>query len=94
MGIKDPVIDELIDLVIEAPDRDSLIQRTRALDRVLLWGHYVVPHWHLGKWWLAYWDKFDRPKALPKFSPGFPDIWWVDAQRSQALAAKRGQARN
>ncbi len=94
MGIKDPVIDELIDLVIEAPDRDSLIQRTRALDRVLLWGHYVVPHWHLGKWWLAYWDKFDRPQALPKFSPGFPDIWWVDSTRLSALATKRGQARN
>ena len=70
MGIKDPVVDALIDLVIEAPDRESLVQRTRALDRVLLWGHYLVPHWHLGKWWLAYWDKFDRPKALPPFSPG------------------------
>ncbi|MSP48236.1 MAG: ABC transporter substrate-binding protein [Alphaproteobacteria bacterium] len=90
MGIKDPVIDELIDLVIEAPDRASLIQRTRALDRVLLWGHYVVPHWHLGKWWLAYWDKFDRPATLPKFSPGFPDIWWIDGARAAALAAKRG----
>lgn len=94
MGIKDPVVDALIDLVIEAPDRESLVQRTRALDRVLLWGHYLVPHWHLGKWWLAYWDKFDRPKALPPFSPGFPDIWWIDNARAAALAAKRGQSRN
>ncbi len=90
MGIKDPVVDALIDLVIEAPDREALIQRTRALDRVLLWGHYLVPHWHLGKWWLAYWDKFDRPKKLPPFSPGFPDIWWIDNARAAALSAKRG----
>ena len=47
IGIKDPVIDELIDLVIMAPDRQSLVTRTRALDRVLLWGHYVIPSWHL-----------------------------------------------
>ena len=38
--------------------------------------------------------EFDRPKALPPFSPGFPDIWWVDNVRAAALAAKRGQARN
>ncbi|MGH6886498.1 MAG: extracellular solute-binding protein, partial [Geminicoccales bacterium] len=42
-GIKDPVVDELIELVIQAPTRESLVQRTRALDRVLLWGHYVIP---------------------------------------------------
>src|SRR3546814_10119881 len=42
-GIKDPVVDELIELMISAPSRESLIQRTRALDRVLLWGHYVIP---------------------------------------------------
>src|SRR4029453_5754130 len=45
IGIKDPIIDELIDLVIMAPDRQSLITRTRALDRVLLSGHYVIPSW-------------------------------------------------
>jgi len=93
MGIQDPVVDALIDLVIEAPDRDSLVQRTRALDRVLLWGHYIVPHWHLGSWRLAYWNKFSRPAALPKYNPGFPDIWWVDAAKAATLATRRGQTR-
>ena len=45
-GIKDPVVDELIELVISAPSRKSLVARTRALDRVLLWGYYVIPNWH------------------------------------------------
>ena len=46
-GIKDPVVDQLIELLIKAPTRESLIHRTRALDRVLLAGHYLVPAWHL-----------------------------------------------
>src|SRR5262249_4100906 len=46
-GVRDPVVDRLIELVISAPDRPALVARTRALDRVLLWGHYVIPHWHI-----------------------------------------------
>ena len=47
VGIKEPVIDELIELVIAAPDRESLVDRVRAFDRVLLWNHFVIPHWHI-----------------------------------------------
>ena len=64
-GIKDPVVDRLIDLVIAAPDRPALVARTRALDRVLLWGHYVIPHWHLRTFRVVYWDKFARPAVSP-----------------------------
>ena len=61
IGIKDPAIDQLIDQVISAPDRESLITRTRALDRVLLWNHLVIPHWHLPYARIAYWKKFNYP---------------------------------
>lgn len=91
MGVKDPVLDELIDLIIAAPDRDQLIARTRALDRVLLWGHYVIPQFHSGMWYLAHWDKFSHPPKLAKYSPGFPGTWWFDSGKASALAAKRGQ---
>jgi microcin C transport system substrate-binding protein len=47
MGIQNPAIDALISHVIHAPDRESLVTNTRALDRALLWGHYVIPHWHI-----------------------------------------------
>ena len=90
-GIKDPVVDELIDLVIAAPDRPSLITRTRCLDRVLLWGHYVIPQWHIQAFRVAYWNKFGRPAVAPKYALGF-DTWWVDAALAAALPA-RGQAR-
>ena len=46
IGIKNPAIDKLIDKIILAKDREELVAATRALDRVLLWNHYVVPQWH------------------------------------------------
>ena len=91
IGIKDPAIDKLIDLVIAAPDREQLIARTRALDRVLLWNHFAIPNWHVQSYRIAYWDKFGHPPKLAKYSPGFPDTWWFDSGRASALAAKRGQ---
>lgn len=87
-GISDPVVDELIDLVIQAPDRESLVAATRALDRVLLWGHYVIPHWHIRSFRLVYWDKFGRPEVTPKYGLGFPDTWWFDQAKATRIAEK------
>ena len=89
-GIKDPVVDRLIDLVITAPDRAGLVARTRALDRVLLWGHYVIPHWHIRAYRVVHWDKFSRPAVSPKYALGF-DTWWVDPQKEAALARRKGE---
>ena len=90
VGIKDPTVDRLVDLVIAAPDRDSLIARTRALDRVLLWGHYVIPHWHIRSYRVAYWDKFGRPEIAPKYGFCY-DCWWIDPAKIQALQSRRGR---
>jgi len=84
-GVNDPVVDQLVELVITAPDRQSLIARTRALDRVLLWGHYVVPQWHSPVHRVAYWDIFGRPKIAPKYALGVMDTWWVDPVKAAAL---------
>lgn len=77
MGISDPVIDALVDLVIQAPDRESLIHRVRALDRVLLHGFYVVPQWHLAMDRIAYWSQLQRPDAIPKNGIDL-DNWWIE----------------
>jgi microcin C transport system substrate-binding protein len=89
-GIKDPVIDQIIEQIIQAPDRPTLVARTKALDRVLLWGHYVVPHYRLYARWIASWDRFSHPPVDPKvgYAPG---AWWVDPQKDAALRQKRGQ---
>lgn len=88
-GFCHPVIDALVEQVITAPDREELLARTRALDRVLLHGHYVIPQWHNRTFWIAFWDRFGRPERNPKYALGF-DSWWIDAARDRALAeAKR-----
>jgi len=87
VGIKNPAVDTLIDRIIFAKSRDELVAATKALDRVLLWNHYVVPQWTYGKVRTARWDRFGRPADLPKYGSGaFPTIWWWD----QAKATKVG----
>jgi microcin C transport system substrate-binding protein len=89
IGIKDEVVDALVEAIIAAPDRESLIVRTRALDRVLLWGHYVIPNWHIRSYRVAYWDRFARPAVTPRYSLGF-DTWWVDEEKARRIDAARG----
>jgi microcin C transport system substrate-binding protein len=90
IGVKDPVVDELLELVISAPDRQSLVARTRALDRVLLWGHYVVPQWHITYFRIAYWNKLARPAITPKYQLGLFS-WWVDPAKAERLQAGIGK---
>jgi len=75
-GIKNPAIDSIIDQLVASPDRQALIARARALDRVLLWNHYVIPHWHLGVDRIAYWDKFGMPDIIPEQGVSM-FTWWM-----------------
>jgi len=88
IGIKNPAVDALIERVIFAKSRAELVAATKALDRVLLWNHYVVPQWNYPFQRTARWDRFGRPENMPKFgAAAFPTVWWWDAER----AAKIGQ---
>lgn len=78
MGVNSPVVDELVNLVIQAPTREELVQRTRALDRILLHGHYVVPNWYLPKDRIAYWSFLQRPETVPKNGVDVNN-WWVES---------------
>ena len=87
-GISDPVIDELVDRLIAAPDRAELVALTRALDRVLLWGHYVIPHWHINAFRTLRWDKFGRPEKTAPYTGDLfvlPLTWWYDAEKAARL---------
>jgi len=83
IGISDPVVDELIAGLIAAPDRKSLVTRTRALDRVLQWGHYLIPHWHLDYDRLIFWNKFERPAVTP-LSGAQLGTWWINPDAAKA----------
>jgi microcin C transport system substrate-binding protein len=83
VGIKNPAVDALIERVIFARSRGELVAATRALDRVLLWNHYVVPLFAHDKLWAARWDRFGRPNPLPKYGgAAFPTVWWWESERA------------
>ncbi|HEV2954806.1 MAG TPA: extracellular solute-binding protein [Xanthobacteraceae bacterium] len=87
-GIKNPAVDALIERIIFAKSREEVVAATRALDRVLLWNHYVVPLYFLWKAWTARWDRFGRPQLLPRYAePGFPTVWWWDAERAAKVGS-------
>ncbi len=87
IGIKNPAVDAMIDQIVFAKNRADLEAAASALDRILLWNHYVVPQWYYDKVRTARWDRFDHPDPMPKFGmAAFPTVWWWDIQR----AAKAG----
>jgi microcin C transport system substrate-binding protein len=89
IGIKNAAIDTLIERVIYAKNRDDLVAATHALDRVLLWHHYVVPQWTYGKVRTARWDRFGHPETLPKYGmSAFPTIWWWDAEKAAKIGGR------
>jgi microcin C transport system substrate-binding protein len=90
LGIKSKVVDVLVEELIQSPDRASLVAHTRALDRVLQYGYYVIPNFHLAAFRVAYWDKFRRPAISPKYGVGF-DTWWVDPSAEKSVEAKKGE---
>ena len=84
MGLKDPAIDSLVEGLINASSRQDLIDHTRALDRVLLWGHYVVPNWHIKTWRVAYWNHIGHPAITPRYDIGV-ETWWSKPQATPAV---------
>lgn len=84
-GIKDPVIDALIDKLVGAKSRAELVTATRAIDRLLRAGHYWIPHWYKAAHHVAVWDKFGRPETKPKYDRGITDTWWIDPEKAAKL---------
>ncbi len=85
-GIKNPAIDALINEVISAKSRKDLITACRALDRVLIWGHYMVPQWFRQGERIAHWDRFGKPEKTPDFDLGFPSTWWWDEAKAKKVS--------
>jgi len=84
VGIKNPAVDAMIDQLIFAKNRGDLEAAARALDRILLWNHYVVPQWTYGRVRTARWDRFGHPDPMPKYGrAAFPTVWWWDAEKAK-----------
>ena len=83
-GVRHFAVDELVDLTTKARRRDRFVEIVRAMDRVLLWGHYFVPMYHRNEDWIAYWNKFGRPATVPLYGVVL-DAWWEDPDKAAAL---------
>jgi microcin C transport system substrate-binding protein len=84
-GISDKAVDALIDSIIFAKDRETLIASTHALDRVLLANHFIIPQWYSPTKFYVYWNRFGRPEHLPTYDFGFPDVWWYDTNKATRI---------
>ena len=89
IGIKNPVVDKIIDLIIFAASREELIAATKALDRVLLWNYYMVPDFYRAEQFLPYWNRFGYPEPNPPYAIGFPALWWWDEEKAKTTAANK-----
>ncbi len=92
-GIKNPVVDDLIEKIVEATDRRKLVAAVRALDRVLLWEHYVVPHWYVPTTRLVYWDKFGKTDKNPMKGVQLM-TWWIDQTKLKNLNALKNKEKD
>jgi len=90
IGLKDPAVDALVSGLINADSRQSLINHTRALDRALLWGYYVIPNWHIKTWRLAYWNHLGHPAKSPLYDIGSM-TWWVKPDATPAIPVQPAQ---
>jgi len=88
IGVSDPVVDALVDAVIAASDRVGLVAASRALDRVLQWGHWMIPNWYIAVDRVLYWDKFGRPPITPRQGIQI-DTWWVDPRKEATLEQRK-----
>ncbi len=88
IGIKNPAVDALIEDLIKANSRESLVAHAHALDRVLLWSHYVVPAFAEPQILWAFWNRLGFPDSKTVSGPN-PAYWWYDAAKAAALEANR-----
>lgn len=90
-GLQSDAVDKLVELVIQAPDRKSLITRVHALDRVLQWNFLVIPHFHAPYQRVAYWDKFGFTDARPMRGIDLM-AWWIVPDKDKVVAEGKEDA--
>ena len=93
IGVRDPVVDALLEKLVTAESREDLVTVCHALDRVLQWQYYVIPHWHIGSFRVASWDIFGQPKNAPPYGLANVDTWWIDAAKAQKIMAEQKRNR-
>jgi len=96
MGIENPAIDALIDIIVQAANRKELIDALQAMDRILTHQFYLVPHWYIAYDRVVYWNKFSRPKLNPSQASilnNSIEWWWWDEEQAAQLKRARAEGK-
>ncbi len=78
-GINNPIVDDLLDAVLSAPNQHELTAAMQALDRVLLWQHYIIPNWYISHHRIAFRNKFNFVRT-PPYTLGIRSWWYKPAE--------------
>ncbi|WP_054286873.1 extracellular solute-binding protein [Gulbenkiania mobilis] len=86
-GLCDPAVESLLQHFLHFESRTELVAASRALDRVLRAGHYVVPNWYLPYHRVAWWNRFGQPARTPRYYPIATywalETWWALPRKEQ-----------
>jgi peptide/nickel transport system substrate-binding protein len=80
MGVKSKAVDAMIAAMLNADSQEDFVAATRALDRVLLSGFYVVPLYHLPQQWVARWKRIAHPQRTSLYGY-LPETWWHEGDK-------------
>ncbi|MCV6608898.1 MAG: extracellular solute-binding protein [Campylobacterales bacterium] len=86
-GIQNKGVDFLVEKIVKAKNRKDLITGAKALDRVLLHSHMLIPNWYIDTFRVAHWNYFIIPKNKPKYSYGL-FTWGIDEKKQKSLIEK------
>lgn len=75
-GVRDPVVDALAAAIPNAKSREELVAATRALDRVLMNGHYFIPLYYMGADNIASWKHMRHPDRMSLYG-NVMESWWA-----------------
>ncbi|SMC49994.1 extracellular solute-binding protein [Primorskyibacter flagellatus] len=87
-GIASPLVDAIIEASFDTTNQADQDAALMALDRALRFEYFVVPTGYIAEHWVAYFDMYEHPDPLPPYDLGYLDLWWIDAEKAQALKDK------
>ena len=87
-GLASPLVDKIIEVSLQTETREDRDVALMALDRVLRWERFMIPVWYNDSSWVAYYDQYEYPDPLPRYSVGTLDFWWFNAEKAARLKAE------
>ncbi len=76
-GVTSKGVDAMIETMVSARDREQFVDAVRALDRLLISGHYLIPTQHSPAQWIAYWKRFRHPETTSAYGYQL-STWWME----------------